>query len=265
MIIDIHTHCFPDNLAPRAIPLLAEKGGISPFTDGTVACLKNSMKKAGIDISVLLPIATKPEQTAGINRWVASVQNENIIAFGTIHPDYPDWKSEIEWLKETGIKGVKFHPDYQNFFVDDRKVYPIYEALAEAGMIMIFHAGVDLGYPAPYRCPPCRLRNVLDSFPGSLIIAAHMGGYKYTYQVEKHLVGKDIYFDTSYSFESLGNDGMENLIKHHGADRILFGTDSPWKDQQKEVSNIRSLNLKEDEKEQILGGNAARLLKLPNA
>jgi len=265
MIIDIHTHCFPDNLAPRAVPLLAEKGGISPFTDGTVACLKNSMKKAGIDFSVLQPIATKPEQTTGINRWAVSMQNGSIIAFGTLHPDYPDWKREIKWLWEAGIKGVKFHPDYQDFYVDDKKVFPIYEALAEAGMIMLFHAGKDIGYPPPYHCPPCRLRKVLDAFPGSIIIAAHMGGYENTYQVEKYLVGQDVYFDTSYSFDILGNGGMEKLIKQHGADRILFGTDSPWKDQEREVDNIRSLNLTEDEMEKILGGNAVRILKLSNA
>ena len=115
MIIDIHTHCFPDNLAPRAISTLANKANIQPYTDGTINGLKKSMKTAGINISFIQPIATKPEQTTGINKWAIESQDENIRFFGTLHPDFPYWKDEIKVLAQAGIKGIKFHPDYQNF------------------------------------------------------------------------------------------------------------------------------------------------------
>jgi len=261
MIIDIHTHCFPDELALKAIPLLSEKAGIKSFLDGTVKQLKRSMADAGVDISVLQPIATKPEQTKGINRWAVSVQDENIVTFGTIHPDFPDWKDEIKWLAEAGIKGVKFHPEYQDFYVDDSKMFPIYEELTKAGFIILFHAGVDLGYIPPYHCTPCRLEKVLDCFPDATFIAAHMGGYRYWDDVEKYLIGKNIFLDTSYSLEELGSKRAEQLIKAHGVQKILFGTDSPWRDQAKEISFIRSLNLSSSEINGILGENASRILK----
>lgn len=112
------------------------------------------------------------------------------------------------------------------------------------------------------RCTPLRLKKVLDAFPGSTIIAAHMGGYRYWDEVEKHLIGKDLYLDTTYSIEELGNEGMERLIKAHGLQKILFATDSPWSDLAKEIANIKSLNLGKEELDGILGGNARRILNL---
>lgn len=262
MVIDIHTHCFPDELAVRTIPFLSQKANIPAYTDGTVNRLKQSMTAAGIDISVLQPIATKPHQTIGVNRWAVGVQDTNIISFGTIHPDFPDWKDEIKWLVEAGVKGVKFHPEYQDFYVDDQRLFPIYEALFNANLIIIFHAGVDLGFPEPYHCPPCRLRKVLDSFPGGTIIAAHMGGYMYWNDVEKYLAGRNVYLDTSFSLKKLGFQRTKRLIKAHGYEKILFGTDSPWSDQSKEVYDIKSLNLSDKEITGILGSNAMRILNL---
>ncbi len=262
MIIDIHTHCFPDTLAPRAIAILKEKSGIPVYTDGTVNNLKISMKTAGIDICVLQPIATKPEQTTNINRWAIDVQDDGIVSFGTIHPEFAGWKEEIKYLAASGIKGIKLHPEYQDFYVDDPKLYPIYEALFTEGLFVLFHAGVDLGYTGPYHCTPSRLANVLDSFPGAKIIAAHMGGYRYWEDVEKYLVGREICLDTSFTYNDLGPEAMVSIIKNHGTGKILFGTDSPWTDQSREVANIRSLDLSSEDLALILGGNATGLLAL---
>ncbi len=262
MIIDIHAHCFPDNLANRAVSILTNKGGIKAHTDGTIKDLKRSMKEAGIDKSVIQPIATKPEQTESINRWATEICDEKIISFGTIHPDYIPWKSEIKKLAYNGVKGVKLHPDYQDFFVDEPKLFPIYEELFLNGLIVIFHAGIDIGMPEPVHCTPKRLSNVIESFPGSTIIAAHMGGYMCTEDVFRYLVGKDVYFDTSYSYDYMGNNIMTKMIKDHGTDKILFGTDSPWTDQTVEVNNIKSLELGEDKFNLIACENAKKLLKI---
>jgi len=155
---------------------------------------------------------------------------------------------------------VKFHPDYQDFFVDEPRMLPIYRALAAAGLIVLFHAGVDIGLPPPVHCPPARLARVLDAVPELVAIASHMGGYAQWTDVAAHLLGRAVYFDTSYSLADLGADRMTALIRGHGADRILFGTDSPWTDQTVEVQAIGDLPLSTAETAAILGGNAGKLL-----
>lgn len=262
MIIDFHTHCFPDRLAPRAMAVLSEQAGIVPFTDGTVADLKRSMDQAGIQISVLQNIATKPEQVVPINRWAAEIQDDRIVSFGTLHPEFADWKQEIAWMAANGIKGVKFHPDYQEFFVEESRLFPMYEALFAAGLVVLFHAGVDIGLPEPYHCRPAGLREVLDTFPGARIVAAHMGGYGFWDEVEIHLLGRDVFFDTSYSYADLGPAAMQRLIRGHGAGKILFGTDSPWYDQAEAVAEIGTLEVSAAEVGLILSENARKLLNL---
>lgn len=262
MIIDFHVHCFADDLAQRAVAVLAGKADMRPRTDGTVSGIKKSMKKAGVGKSVLLNIATKPQQTVKINRWATSIQDDDIIAFGTIHPDYADWKDELVRIHEAGIKGIKFHPDYQEFYVDEPRMFPIYDKAAELGLIMIFHAGVDIGLPAPYHCPPERMRNVVSRFKGARFVAAHMGGYNYWDEVEQYLAGEDLYLDTSYSLDKMGREQFLRIVSKHGYDKILFATDSPWKDQAEEVELVRRVRLPDPAEKAILGGNAAKLLGL---
>ncbi|HHT63424.1 MAG: amidohydrolase family protein [Bacillota bacterium] len=263
MIIDIHTHCFPDNLAHKAVSFLGAKARFKPYANGTVANLKEIMVQGKIDKSVIMPIATKPEQTPVINRWVQSVSDQHIISFGTLHPHYEKWRDEIKWFLDQGIKGIKFHPDYQNFFVDEPKLFPIYEKIFDAGLIILFHAGIDVGLPDPCHCTPQRLKKVIDSFPGAVIIAAHMGGYGLWKEVTEVLIGKNIYFDTSMSYQKLGAIAMKKMILAHGCDKILFGTDSPWSSPDVEISNLKSLNLNAADLNLILGGNAQRILNLP--
>lgn len=262
-IIDIHTHIFPDELAPRAMAVLSDNCKSLPLLDGTCAGLLASMDKAGVDKSAIMPIATKPSHVRSINKWAADISRKHnkLISFGTLHPAQDDWRDEIGQLVADGIPGVKLHPDYQNFFVDDSDLVPIYKALADAGLILLFHAGVDIGLPPPVHCTPGRLARVLDSVPELKIIAAHMGGYDRWDDVKKYLAGRDLYFDTSYSLTDLGADKMAELIKAHGVDKVLFGTDSPWTGQAAEIAGIRALPLANDEINAILGGNAARLLR----
>ena len=260
--VDMHTHCFPDALAKRAVLSLARKADIPAFTGATVSELRSSMRQAGIDVSVLQPIATKPQQTQGINTWALSAQGDGILSFGTIHPGFEHYGDEIRRLAQNGIKGVKFHPEYQDFFVDDERIFPLYDALFSAGMIILFHAGEDPGFPGQCHCTPQRLKTLSSHFPGGVMIAAHMGGYRKWPDVVNALGGSGVYLDTSFSFSGLGKSGMQKLIRSYGADKILFATDSPWAEQKKETGNIRSLALGSRELDAIMGGNAARLLGL---
>lgn len=260
MIIDIHAHAFPDELAPRAVAVLAERSNVAPCTDGTCAGLRESMRRAGVDRSAVMPIAVKPSQARSINRWAAAQCGDGIICFGSLHPLQDDLREEVDLLVADGILGVKLHPDYQGFFVDDPAALPMYRAVADAGLILLFHAGIDIGLPPPVHCTPDRLARVMDVVPDLTIVAAHMGGYKCWDDVERYLVGRNLYLDTSYSLADLGAERMTELIQAHGPDKVLFGTDSPWTDQSSEISAIRALPLPDTDIAAILGGNAARLL-----
>lgn len=282
MVIDFHAHCFPDALANKAIPKLEERAGIKAWHDGTLAGLRRLMIEARIDCTVIQSIATKPSQTRAINDWSACIQNSDqnsnqncdqnndgrdaeakkarIVAFGSIHPDYGEWKDELKRIKDLGLKGLKYHPDYQEFFVDEKRMFPIYEEIFKMGFILLFHAGVDIGLPAPYRCTPGRLLNVLKACPGGKMIAAHMGGFEYWDDVEEYLVGEDIYFDTSYSVGWMDYTQTKKIIENHGYEKVLFGTDTPWALQRMEIEKIEKLGLDDNARNAILGGNACKLL-----
>lgn len=262
MIIDFHVHCFPDDLAGKAVPKLAAAAGIDAKINGTVSDLIRSMESAGIFCCVVQPVATRPQQVAKINEWAASQQNDKLIFFASFHPDLAGWRDEIRRIKELGLRGVKFHPDYQNFFVDENRMFPVYEALFEEDLVVLFHAGVDIGLPPPVHCTPVRLARVVDLFLGGKMVAAHMGGYLCWDDVEKYLLGKDIFFDTSYSLVNLEPERMAALILSHGPEKVLFGTDSPWTDQGEELNKIKRIKLPEKVLEQVLGLNAKRILKL---
>ncbi len=262
MIIDFHVHCFSDELAFKAVPQLAKCANIPARLDGTISSIKESMKKANVDKSVVLSIATKPSQTEKINTWTALIQDDGIIAFGSVHPENENWKDELLKLRQNGVKGIKFHPDYQKFFVDDKKIYPIYELAVELGLVILFHAGVDIGLPKPYHATPERLRKVIETFPEGKFVAAHMGGFSYWDEVERHLVGTKVYLDTSYSLRFMDVEQVRRIINNHGYKKILFATDSPWGDQSEEVSKVREFSFGSEVESAILGLNAKELLEI---
>lgn len=264
MVVDIHVHCYPDEVAERSITARSKKFRILPATDGTVNGLRKSMQAAGINVSVMQPIAMKPEQTVKMNRWSLEAMDTDVISFGTIHPDFPDWKQEIKWLAENGFRGVKFHADCQGYTADDPKMLRLYEAVAAEGLVILLHSGEDRAFTYPFLCTPKRIAVILDTLPGATIIAAHMGGYRHWDEMENYLLGREVCLDTAYSLHELGNERLERIIKQHGAGRIMLGTDSPWRDPALDISIIRSLDISTGDRDNILGSNAARLLNLQN-
>lgn len=263
MIIDFHTHCFPDPIAERAIPLLVEKGDIVNVLDGKVLSLKKSMQENGVDYSVMLQIATKPTQNTSVNKWaVERMEEHGLIPFGSIHPDSDDWEAQLDYLKTSGIKGVKLHPEYQGFFVDDAKMIDIYKKIDSLGLVLVFHAGVDIGYPPPIHCTPQRVLNVYQYLPKGRTVLAHMGGWGLWHDVDTLLSGSDIYFDTSFCYDYMSADQMSRMIRHHSAELFLMASDSPWESQGDAIKTITRLNISEEDKTKILGGNAAKLLSL---
>ena len=123
-IIDFHTHAFPDDIARRAISKLEENSNVPAETDGTVAGLIRLMDKCGIEKSLIMSIATKAKQFTPILDWSVGIRTDRIIPFASVYPDSPTIAEEVAAIKAAGIKGIKLHPMYQNFNVDDRRVFP---------------------------------------------------------------------------------------------------------------------------------------------
>lgn len=260
MVIDFHTHCFPDTLAKKAVSKLEECCSIKAVHDGTAGGLKSYMKACGVDRAVVLPVATKPSQVKTINEWAKNSGDGVLHFFGAVHPDDADYYNVVQQLKSDGFRGVKLHPDYQRFIADDKRVMPLYEALRDAGLVVVFHAGMDIGLPSPIHCTPLMLKNIMKQIKGIKIVAAHMGSHALWHDAEQLLCGLPLFLDTSYSYYMLKEDGMERMIKKHGAENVLFGTDSPWTSADNEIEKITSLKLPQSDIDKILYGNALSLL-----
>ncbi len=263
MIIDFHTHCFPDKIAERAVDALSHAaGGLEPCTDGTAEGILKNMKEDGVDISVVMNIATTPHQQASVNNFAAQqCKTPGLIGFGSVHPDAEDALWELERIKSLGIKGIKLHPEYQNFYVDDEKLIPLYKKISQLGLIVLFHAGCDIGFPAPYHCTPERLKKALK-WLDTPVVAAHWGGYMCQEQVLEYLAGLPLYFDTSFGYGSVLVPMVQKIVDKHGADKILFGSDTPWHRPEMEMRLIESLELTDSDKEKIYFQNAKKLLNI---
>ncbi len=263
MVIDFHTHIFPDKIAAKTIEHLAQVGGITAATDGTLSGLLSSMKRCGVDLSVILPVATKPSQFESIQSFAKSVNEqypEKLLSFGGIHPDCENYKKELDTIKEMGFKGIKIHPDYQGVMIDDIRFMRIIEYASELGLIIITHAGVDIGLPEPVHCPPKKMRKVLDEIKPEKMVLAHLGGWSQWEEVDEYLAGEEVFLDTAFIYDYISKEQFFKILEKHGSDKILFATDSPWSDMAKGIHWIKELSLPQSVEENILSGNAKRLL-----
>jgi hypothetical protein len=261
MIIDMHTHIYPDHLAARTLDAVQARAGVRAYTDGTLDGLLRSMHAAGIDVAVVSSIATRPEQVDSIHQWLVGIRDMAILRLATMHPDLPIPPDGVTALKAQGFKGFKLHADYQGFFVDEERIFPFYDAAEAEGMPILFHVGVDPGLPQIVHATPKRLARVRREFPQLLIIAAHLGGTDMYAETEEYLLGTDIYFDTSFVLQEMPMALLKRFFNKHSVERFLFGTDSPWTDQREELELFLSLPfLTAAAKEKVTGANAAQLL-----
>ena len=260
MIIDFHTHAFSEKIVEKAMSKLTATSGMKPYTDGTVNRLLEIMNNSGVDKSVVLPIATKPSQQRIVNSWAKEIMSDKIYAFGSVHPDAEDALEELDRIKESGLYGVKLHPDYQDMYFDNIRYERIIDAASELGLITVVHAGVDPKCPEDVHCTPEMARKVLDDVKPEKLVLAHMGGNEMWDDVERYLVGQNVYFDTGVILNTMPQEQFLRIVHMHGADRILFGTDSPWADQKNFVALLEHMPLTEEEKAAIFSENAKKLL-----
>lgn len=266
MLIDFHSHAFPDNLAERAIASLSRTGGISPFAKGRISDLVEIMDEDGVDISIVLNIATKPTQETNVNNFAISLlDNPRIVPFGSVYPGSDTSISEVRRLHEAGIKGIKFHPEYQWFNVMGEKVFPIYELCGKLGMIVTFHAGGDVGFKPPFHSDPEKLNRLCDMFPNTTFVFAHMGGYDmWEDAAEKYKYHENMYLDTSIinTVAIIDNNVAKRIIENVGIEHVLFGSDMPWARANHSKAKLEMLGLSKDDLQKIYSLNAKRILGL---
>lgn len=263
MIIDFHTHTFPDKMAERTIAHMEKEGDITAFTDAKRSTLLRSMSDNGVDRSVVLPVATRPEQESTINGISAELNGQdNILFAGAIHPDCADVEGTLDYIKSIGLFGIKLHPDYQGVYFDDPRVVNIIRQAARRGLYIVTHAGMDVAFRDDIHCTPDMVLSVLKELGGvadNKLILAHMGSLCAPDEVLQKLCGLPVYMDTAAAL-SMYPDKCAAIIKKHGADKILFGTDSPWFSQREYIDLIHAMPISDEEKEMIFYKNAAEIL-----
>lgn len=284
MIIDFHTHTFPETIAGRVLEKLGKAAGVLPATNGTIPGLAASMKEAGITCCVNLPVMTSTGQVSSVNasllREKEKLEADGILTFGGMHPDYENYKDELRHLASAGIQGIKLHPAYQKVDLDDIRMKRIIACASELGLITLVHAGIDVGLYDHNYSSVAQILTVLKEVQPEKFVLAHMGNWACWNEVESDLAGAPVFLDTAfsigpldaypdvpagpYSHVVLEDEDFLRIARKHGTKRILFATDSPWQPQKRYVERFCGIGLTEDEKKQILGENAGKLLGLPN-
>ncbi len=262
--IDVHTHAFPDAIAERAIEKLEAECPWKAVGSGTVEALVRTMDAAGVDLAVPCAIATKPGQAGGILQWCRAIASDRLVPFPSVHPDTPDAPDWVARIAEAGFPGLKLHPMYQEFAIDEPRLDGIYAACAECGLPIAFHSGRDIAYPPDDdRADPERLARVLDRHEGLKVISTHMGGWRMWDEADQAVVGREnVYLETSFSLVEPPAERIAAMIRRHGVERVMFGSDWPWCDPADDLRRLDALGLTADELAAVRGDNAARLLGL---
>ncbi len=265
MLIDFHTHAFPDKLAPRAIGTLAAKVRMRPETNGSVTELLSHMEQCGVDRSVVCNIATNPKQMTNVNNFAIETlksHGDRLTPLGSINPAADQKQDEIQRIHNAGIIGIKLHPDYMGYRIDDKIYDEIFDTALAFNMFIIIHAGFDVYSPGKVWAPPEAILRRISRNPKTTLICAHFGGNMMWDEVEEKLLGKNIYIDTSMgASEGLSPKQASRMLNKHDSDKILFGTDCPWGNEKTTFDYVDSLDISSATKEKIYSKNAAALLR----
>ena len=282
MIIDFHTHTFPDKIAGSVIGKLQRLSRSRPFTNATNDGLRRSMEQSGIDLSILLPVMTNAGQVHKLNDLAARInecwQETGLLSFGGMHPDVENYKEALNHVTELGLKGIKIHPAYQGADFDDIRYLRIIDKASELGLIVLTHAGWDIGIPGHNYCDTKHIQRVMREVGPDRLVLAHMGGWQDWKAVGEELAGLPLYFDASFSTgdivpapgttrtpeesHNMNREQFIHLVRKLGTDRILFATDCPWSDQAESLRFVRSCGFSQQELADILGNNAQKLLDI---
>lgn len=258
-VIDAHCHIYPEKIAEKAVAGTDNFYGVTSHCKGTVSELKELYKSTGTDHFIIQSVATTAKQVKSINEFIAAeVENGGglFTGLGTLYPDSTDVADDVKHLISLGLKGVKLHPDIQNFKIDDYRCIKIYELCEQEGLPILMHTG-DSRYD---NSNPNRLLPILEIFTELTVIGAHLGGYSIWDEACEKLAGKpNLYVDCSSSFPFISKEKALEIIKKYGADRVLYGTDYPMWSPYNEMKTFMELDLTDEERKLILSENAKKL------
>ena len=318
MLIDFHSHLFPDAIASRAVSSLVagtpsvEGRELLPRGEATAEGILAAMARECVPLSVIMPIVTRPSQFDSILSFAERLNRQNrgklaacqrafagltavytaaeesltvkrelcrpsqaeqafydslgggtLLSFASVHPDDEKALDQLERIAERGFRGIKLHPEFQHFEISSPRAIAILKKAEALGLYTVIHAGRDIGFPPPVHGAPASIAHALDYISGERLICAHLGGFRMWEDVQKYLVGKPILLDTAYLGLFDGEPTREAyraIIRAHGAQKILFGSDYPWKSAREVSALLLSLGLSGEELDKILFVNAARLL-----
>lgn len=263
-IFDTHTHVFPDQIASSALSFLRAKSANLPaFTLGTASDLRWRAEGVGYCGWLNCPVVTRPGQSRSVNIWAAEHNAWPALSLGGVHPEDENPAEVITQIHGLGLRGVKFHPEYQEFGVLEKRVADIWRRCEEFSLPVLIHGGQDIGFQPPYHSRPRDYAELSRRYPGLQIVVAHLGGWRNWDEVENELAGSQVFLDTSFSLPFMSDHKQfVRIVRKHGADKVLFGTDSPWQELQEAVMEIKALPLTKIEQEMIFWNNAEKLWKL---
>lgn len=276
MLIDCHTHAFADKIAEKAVIQLVDYYQIPTSFGGRLGDLLKAAMEARLEALILLVAATKPEQVKPANDWALTIKGTGsfeletkyglsplpqIVPFGTYHPDDPDWFSEIQRLRKSGVKGIKLHPEFQGIDLADPRLKDFWAEI-ESDFIVMIHVG-DPVHSESNQSTPRKVAAILNNFPKLRVIAAHLGGYLFWNEVLDVLAGRDLYLDTSSALPYIDPGLLRKIFAKHGTEKILFGSDYPLRSPAQDLALLDGIKwLTGHEKERIFGLNCAELLNL---
>ena len=258
MPFDAHAHAYPDSIATRAAAGISEFYDMPVRFDGRLDTLLRLCDSAGIGRALVSCVAATPSSVGAINAHIARAVRERegrVVGFAALHPDSPDVALDAAKAIDSGLRGVKLHPDFQKFYLDEPKCLKSFEAFAGKLPALVHLGDSRFDYSSPERAA-----RLLRAFPEATVIGAHLGGWSVWDEGAEALAGfRNLYVDTSSSLYELEPARALRLIRRFGSERVLFGSDYPMWDPGAELDRLRRIGLTSEEEALILFGNANRL------
>ncbi|MDO5860177.1 amidohydrolase family protein [Methanobrevibacter sp.] len=259
-VINSHCHIYPEKIASKAVKGIRDFYDLNMSLTGVVDNLLEDGDKVGVVHYLVHSVATTPKQVKSINEFISDVVKEHpnlFTGFGTLHPDSDDIQSDFDYLLSLGLKGVKLHPDFQRFALNDEKAFKMGEVINNGNVPVLIHCG---DYRYNYSNPD-QLKPFLDKFPDMTVIGAHFAGWSVWEEATEKLAGTpNLFVDLSSSLYELSSEKAKELIYAYGVDKVLWGTDYPMWESESEMELFHRIGLSEEEENMILYENSAKLL-----